>query len=136
MKTKKLLVILFAIMMGVSVAAQANEGKHGKGHQTPEERAKKQTEMMKQQLQLNETQATQVEQINAKYAAQSDQLKQEVKDKMKAQGSQKNAELKAVLTPEQYAKLEQIRKDRKEQMKSKKEQMKKCMKDINATPAK
>lgn len=134
MKTKRLLVVLVATMMAFAISAQ-QQGK-GKGHKTPEERAKKQTECMKTDLQLTDVQAAQVEKINTKYAIESDKLKQEMKEKRKAQSTQKNAELKSVLTPEQYTKLEQIREKKKAERKEKRQQMKNCMKDIKANQAK
>jgi len=97
---------------------------------TPEERATKLTEWMKTNLQLNNDQATQVQNINLKYANKTQGLQtqsmsrkqkmQTLKDNDKA----KDAELKNVLTADQYsayqAKKDEIRKQMKERMREKK----------------
>lgn len=134
MKTKRLLVVLFASLMAFAVTAQPSP--KGKGQKTPEERAKKQTELMKQELKLTDAQAAQVDKINIKYAIEKDKLEQEMKAKKKAMYDQKNAELKAVLTPEQFPLLEQYREKRKQERKAKHQQMKNCMQDMKANQAK
>jgi hypothetical protein len=97
---------------------------------TPEERATRITEWMKTNLQLNNDQATQVQNINLKYANKTQGLQtqsmsrkqkmQTLKDNDKA----KDAELKNVLTADQYsayqAKKDEIRKQMKERMREKK----------------
>lgn len=97
---------------------------------TPEERAGKLTEWMKSNLQLNDDQVTRVHTINLKYANKNQGLQtqamsrkqkmQELKDNDKA----KDAELKNVLTNDQYdtyqAKKDEIRKQMKEKMREKK----------------
>lgn len=97
---------------------------------TPEERAAKLTEWMKTNLELNSDQATQVQNINLKYANKTQGLQtqsmsrkqkmQTLKDNDKA----KDAELKNVLTADQYsayqAKKDEIRKQMKERMREKK----------------
>lgn len=129
MKTKKLLAVLFTLMMAFNLAAQGPSKGQCEKSKTPEERAKKQTEWMKKDLQLTDVQAAEVEKINSKYAIESDKLKQEFKEKRKINSTNKNAELKKVLTPEQYTKLEQIRAEKKEQRKHKKQQMRRCMQE-------
>jgi len=129
MKTRKLLATVFALMMAFSLAAQGPAKGQCEKSKTPEEKAKKQTECMKTDLQLTDVQAAEVEKINTKYAIESDKLKQEFKEKKKINNSNKNAELKKVLTPEQYTKLDQIRAEKKKQQKHKKQQMRKCMQE-------
>jgi len=97
---------------------------------TPEERATKITEWMKSNLKLNDDQVTKAQTINLKYANKNQGLQtqamsrkqkmQELKDNDKA----KDAELKDVLTTDQYntyqAKKDEIRKQMKEKMREKK----------------
>ena len=77
---------------------------------TPADRARMQTAMMKTQLDLKEDQVPKVSAINEKYAAKMDPVLKASEapavrtQKAKELGEQKDVELKAVLTPEQYAK--------------------------------
>jgi hypothetical protein len=97
---------------------------------TPEERAGKLTEWMKTNLQLNDDQVTQVQNINLKYANKTQGLQTQSmsrKEKMqtlKENDKAKDAELKNVLTTDQYtsyqAKKDEIRKQMKEKMREKK----------------
>jgi Spy/CpxP family protein refolding chaperone len=84
---------------------------------------------MKRDLGLTEKQAAEIEKINLTYAIEAEKMRQEMKEKRKVQVDNKNAELKKVLTPEQYTKLEQIRAEKKEQRKHKKQQMRRCMQE-------
>ena len=97
---------------------------------TPEERATKLTEWMKTNLQLSGDQVTQVQTLNLKYANKTQELQtQSLSRKQKMQilkdnDKAKDAELKNVLTTDQYnnyqAKKEEIRKQMKERMREKK----------------
>ena len=97
---------------------------------TPEERATKLTEWMKTNLELSGDQVTQVKTINLKYANKTQELQtQSLSRKQKTQilkdnDKAKDAELKDVLTTDQYnnyqAKKEEIRKQMKERMREKK----------------
>ena len=101
-----------------------------KASSTPEERATKLTEWMKTNLQLNDDQATQVQNINLKYANKTQGLQSQSmsrKEKMqtlKDNDKAKDAELKNVLTADQYTsyqvKKDEIRKQMKEKMREKK----------------
>ncbi len=97
---------------------------------TPGERATKLTEWMKTNLQLNDDQATQVQNINLKYANKTQELQtQSLSRKQKMQvlkdnDKAKDVELKNVLTTDQYnsyqVKKDEIRKQMKEKMREKK----------------
>ena len=97
---------------------------------TPEQRASKLTEWMKTNLQLNDDHATQVQTINLKYANKTQGLQtQSLSRKQKMQTLKENdkakdAELKTVLTHDQYnsyqAKKDEVRKQMKERMREKK----------------
>jgi Spy/CpxP family protein refolding chaperone len=130
MKTRKNLLVLAALFVALSLSAQ---GPQGKGKKTPEEKALKQTEMIKQKLQLTDAQAAEVQKIYTSYTTDVEKMKQEMKDRKKALNKEKDAQLKKVLTPEQYSKLEVIRAERKAEQKQKKEQMKRCMQEANAS---
>ncbi|MDP4187087.1 MAG: hypothetical protein Q8910_05430 [Bacteroidota bacterium] len=82
----------------------------GQGRATPEERAKRQTQQMKESLKLTDAQVQQVDAINLKFALKSDSLfknrdndRAQMMEKMKNVQTQKEAELQKVLTPDQFA---------------------------------
>lgn len=80
-----------------------------------EQRAKKQTELMDQKLNLDDTQESAVATINLKFAFRVDEVfaadesKKEKAKKMKKINDAKEAELKPVLTPEQFAKYVELK---------------------------
>ncbi len=105
---------------------------------TPEERAAKQTTWMVKDLGLTDEQKTKVEAINLEYAKKADAHHKEMKadaEKTKAdkkterekfraeQQAGKDAELKKVLSPDQFAKFDSTRTERQ-----KKHDAKKCHK--------
>lgn len=103
---KKLLMITM-LATGMTVAAHAQD----KAAKTPQERAKVRTERMTKELALSPEQAAKVEAINAKYADKVDGLRAEreadrtqERKEGKAMRDAHDVEMKAVLTPEQYAK--------------------------------
>jgi protein CpxP len=95
----------------------------------PEEMAKKQTERMAIDLKLNEKQKTEVAAINLKYAKlrseimkanQGDPSKREAaRAKMQETETQKNAELKKVLSDEQFKLYDELNKKRQEERRQK-----------------
>ncbi len=120
MKTR-IQLLLFALLMGVtvSVSAQSQVPAQQKTF-TPEQIAQKETERMTQNLSLTSDQQTKVQAINLKYAKQRSevmaahprtgapltgperaQLKADAQKSIAAQ----QAELKTVLTADQYKKL-------------------------------
>lgn len=105
---KKSLVLVLVSLFVFSVSAQRPDRNP---KMTPEDRASKQTEMMTKQLDLTADQQAKIQEINLKYsqqmAAQQGQAKedrQQNMENMKAQMEAKNAEIKQVLTPEQFEK--------------------------------
>lgn len=114
---KKLLIatVIFIIPL-LSHAAFAQ-----RGMRSPEERAEKQTAMMKEELSLTEDQVAKVEEINLKYAQKNEELREQYKGEREAimtafRESQqlKEEELAQVLTEEQMTKLQ----EKKEEMRS------------------
>ena len=125
----KVILINLFLLITLSFAVNVIFGQK-KTSSTPEERATKLTEWMKTNLELNGDQATQVQTINLKYANKNQELQtQSLSRKQKMQilkdnDKAKDAELKKVLTVDQYnsyqAKKEEIRKQMKERMREKK----------------
>jgi len=97
---------------------------------TPEDKAAKVTDWMKTNLKLTDDQVSKVQPINLKYAQKWADMKNGTEDKkakmdaMKADEAAKDAELKAVLTPEQFStwqtKKDEMKKQMMEKMKEKK----------------
>ncbi len=114
----KKMIIAFALLGSLGAGAQTT------AKRTPEERAKAATERMTKELGLDAQQAAKVEAINAKYAeefsvereryeAENQARRQEAKGRRAAH----DADLKAVLTEEQYTKWVALREERKERRK-------------------
>ena len=117
---KKHILVFFLSLLGFSTSIRAQE----KTPATPEERATKLTEWMKSNLGLNDSQVSQVQTINSKYAQKNEDLKSAGMGKrkklqtLKTNETGRDAELKTVLTPEQYTTYE-----------TKKDEMKKMLKE-------
>ncbi len=94
-------------------------------------RAEKRTSTMTEELGLSADQSSKVEAINATYAASMAKLKQAGldedarKEQMKQLRETRDADLKAVLTPEQHAKMLELRKAKHAEGKEKQQEMKK-----------
>ena len=112
------LTTLLLISVGVSAQERLK-------NTTPEERANKLTEWMKQNLQLNDNQVSQIQAINLKYAQQNEHMKDATKskdDKMKAMKETeqaRDAELKGILTAEQFKKWQAKKSETKDMAKHK-----------------
>lgn len=120
-------------MIGLALALFTIGAAHAQAKQqrTPDDRAKRQTERMTEELGLNADQATRVEAINAKYAEKGQAMRIEHKEKMadmKGKGAElhdaRMADMKAVLTTEQYAKWEKNMEAMKEKRVEKRKQLK------------
>jgi protein CpxP len=119
---KKLILVGASVLM-MSVMAVAQPGKPSK--KTPQERAGNQTERLAKELSLTPEQAAKVKEILSSKVTEMDSLrakkmagaeKKDVRTDRKAAMEKTDAELKAVLTPEQYAKLKAIQEEKKEKM--------------------
>ena len=123
MKRRPLGWILFSTLFLTSISLYAQHDHMMKS--TPEERANKLTEWMKKDLQLNNNQLSQVQAINLKYAQQNEQLKgsSETKEQkmktMKETEASRDAELKGVLTADQFKKWQAKKSEAKEMGKEK-----------------
>jgi hypothetical protein len=116
------LAFFFILLLAVKSAFTQSQGqRQGWGNATPEERAKRQTEMMKTQLTLTPAQEPKVAAINLKYARKMEDVRKiqdtAVQHKTaKGIQSQKDNELKGVFTAaqfKQYLKLMEEMKNRR-----------------------
>jgi Spy/CpxP family protein refolding chaperone len=120
-----------AFMLPLNSYAQNNTGeqfrKH-RGNTTPEERADFQTNRMKDLLNLSDEQTEKVREINLKYAKENQEVfkseatREEKRDKLRDLHEQKENELKAVLSEEQYEKFRSERNEMWEHMKKRRNQ--------------
>ena len=124
MKTKAM-ILLAAVMLWLSPAlAQERQQK------SPEQRAAKITEWMKTNLKLSEDQVTKVGEINNRYAMKVDDIRKSTPDKkqkkssIKALDKDKDGELKAVLSDDQFKSYLAKKEEMKEQIKQKKKEQK------------
>jgi periplasmic protein CpxP/Spy len=121
---KKLMIV--AIMASMTLAAQAQE----KEKRTPQERAKARTEHMTKELALSPEQQAKVETINLKYADQVEAMRSEreaertaKREAAKAMHDAHDAEMKAVLTADQYTKWVAKKQEAKAKHMEKRKQM-------------
>ena len=125
MKTVKFLSMTLLMSMlcaGMTYAQQqAQPGQpkmHGQNRQkaanvTPEQRATRQVEAMKQTLNLTPDQVTKLQDVQTKFAKDQEQLrasKQGARQDMKAKMDAYNSQVKSILTPEQYQKYQDMHK--------------------------
>jgi Spy/CpxP family protein refolding chaperone len=119
MKKNLFVVIICALFIPILATAQQGQARG----RSAEERAKKQTEQMTKQLNLNETQQAQVAAINLKYAQKVDDMRgtgreqqAERREALKQMDEQKEQELQGVLTAEQFAQFKQAKDERRAKM--------------------
>ena len=119
-----ILISTFLIFFGGKMFAQDVETKL-----SPEERARFQTEWMKQNLSLSEDQLTQIEPLNLKYAQKMEEVKAisgkigKLK-KAKAIMDEKDGQLKKILTKDQFNVYLEKREEIRDKMKEAAEQRK------------
>jgi len=115
-----LTMILSLILSGQVAMAQNTSAMQDK---TPQERAAFQTEMMKNKLGLDSAQLNQVEAINLKYALKNEPVIRSSDSKLakfrtlNASQKEKQAELKKVLTAEQYRQYQAFQDEMKAELK-------------------
>ncbi|PSL33288.1 hypothetical protein [Chitinophaga ginsengisoli] len=125
--TKGIAVALTLLFMlsGQLVMAQRGTAMQDK---TPQERAKFQTEIMKSKLALDSVQLEQVEAINLKYALKnepvikSDDSKFSKFKQLKSSQKEKEAELKKILTAEQFKQYQAFQDEMKAQLKERRKE--------------
>ena len=108
MNMKFLLSLLLVVAIGSGALAQEKRGKQ----RDPEKMATKMTEKMVEKLGLNDDQKEKLYQSNLRFA----QAKKENREEMKAAGEKHSAEMKEILTEDQYAAYQQQREKMRERM--------------------
>ena len=109
---------LVATLLAVFTTAYAQK-------MTAEEQANKMTDWMKTNLKLTDDQVAKVQAINLKYANKmheaknSTQSKEDKKSSIKADAAAKDAEMKGVLTADQYKGYQTKKEEMKKEMKGK-----------------
>jgi Spy/CpxP family protein refolding chaperone len=114
-----------ALLLLVSVVSFAQDtearGRKGRG-----EGREAQIEKWKTELNLSDEQVAKIQAANKKRKEQMDKLKEERKgerkenmEKIKGISEEFDRDMKAILTPEQYTKFDEIRDDKREQIKEK-----------------
>jgi hypothetical protein len=98
--------ILLMLFTSTAIYSQNRPG-GGRGNATPEDRANRQTEMMKENLSLTAAQEPKVSAINLKYAKKMEEVRKvadTAAQRKSAQNlnKQKEGELKAILTADQF----------------------------------
>jgi hypothetical protein len=114
-------ILMASVTFGYS---QGNNPGQGRGKSSPEDRAKRQTEMMKESLSLTAAQEPKVSSINLKYAKKMEDVRKIAdtavqRKTFQSLNKQKDGELKAVLTADQFKSyLKQV-----EEMKARRREM-------------
>ncbi|MCF6130849.1 hypothetical protein [Flavobacterium wongokense] len=127
----KKLFVAALLVVGITAFAQEKEGRRpGKDRLTTEQKVDLQVKKMTKDLELNEKQASEIRVLATKQVEKREQRRAELKaDKekdraeriaaMQKEEAAVGAEMKKILTAEQFAKWEKIRDERKEKMKEK-----------------
>lgn len=109
--------LLVILMLSINVFAQQGR----RGNMDPKEMAARQTNLMKDSLNLTTEQLPKVEALNLEYAEklkvardESDGDRDTMRSKMRAIMTEKDVTLKEILTTDQWTKLEAIRKTARE----------------------
>ena len=126
---KVFLAVLLAV--GITAFAQENEGKKmDREKLSPEQKIDFQVKRMTKDLSLNEKQVADVKALVAKEVEKREAKRSEMKEnkaqsrkdmraQMEADQAAMSANMKKILSPEQYAKWEKMRDERKEKIKEK-----------------
>lgn len=126
---KKLMITLIGVMVAATSlmaqeepAKEMQEGRRHGAHRSQmdsEERSQQKADRLKEELNLTDEQASQLEQIHLKYAEQRKALheaergkREEHREQMKALSSKQREEMKAALTEEQVARMDELHEER------------------------
>lgn len=144
----KKVIVAVLLVVGMTAFAQEKEGrKAGREKLTSEQKVDLQVTKITKDLDLNEKQAKEVRALVTKQVAKREakraemqELKTKKREEMKAQREAEQAavssEMKKILTPEQYAKWEKNREERKEGIKEKMAERKEKRKSKNLPESK
>ena len=122
-------VFFIVIVLFTSNNMFAQDKTQQKPERTPETMSQRHADKMKSDLNLNDEQTKKVYEVNLKYNKENQanraKREKERKEKMaaaKQKNDQKNAELKKILTADQYSKMIQNQDAKKEKMKEKRQE--------------
>lgn len=144
----KKVIVAALLVVGMTTFAQEKEGrKAGSERLTSEQKVDLQVTKITKDLDLNEKQAKEVRALVTKQVAKREakraemqELKTKKREEIKAQREAEQAavssEIKKILTPEQYAKWEKNREERKEGIKEKMAERKEKRKSKNLPESK
>lgn len=117
---------VFTLLFAVMLFAFGAYAQHKRPD--PTERAKKQTEWMKTELNLTGDQTAKVEKINLTYAEKKKAIMDKMHQEMKALHKSQDEEINAVLTPDQQAKYKTKKEEHKKEFQNRKGPHKDCKK--------
>ncbi len=116
------LVVMFSLFISSAVIAQPPGGGR---MMDPEEMAKRETEMLKKELNLDDATTEKLGEINLKYSKKRMEIfkemresgnfdREKMREKMTELDAEKNKELKKIFTEEQYEQYEKLMKEMRE----------------------
>jgi len=116
---KKTLFTIISVLF-ISTASFAQQSARQGRQTTPEERIKRQTERMAEDLNLNDDQKVKIQTLNEKYGKKmvtifqnsQKEARKQVKEKSDSIRTAKDAELKEILTEEQFTKHQKLQEER------------------------
>ncbi|MFM2213616.1 MAG: hypothetical protein RL427_879 [Bacteroidota bacterium] len=126
--------LAIVLVLGLTTFAQEKEGKKGNREKlTPEQRVDLQVKRMTKDLDLNEKQVAELRTLVTKQEEKREAKRAEIKEKrdknaakreevkaaMEKERAESDAEMKKILTPDQYSKWVKIREERKATLKGK-----------------
>ncbi len=116
MKTTSMRSKLFGVMilLAFSLGTQAQNNPREK--MTPDQRAAKQTEILKKKLNLSDEQAAKISEINLKYANQNKEARSKMRKKVTEMANKHQADIESVLTPDQIKQYQDLKEKRKMRM--------------------
>ena len=116
----KKLIVAALLVVGMTTFAQEKEGRiPGKEKLTSEQKVNLQVKKMTKYLDLNETQTKEIRVLVTKEVEKREAKIEEMKAQRKAEQAAVSSDMKKILTPEQYAKWEKNREEKKESIKEK-----------------
>lgn len=116
----KKLIVAALLVVGMTTYAQEKEGRRpGKEKLTSEQKVDLQVKKMTKDLDLNERQTKEIKVLVTKEVEKREAKIEEMKAQRKAEQAAVSSDMKKILTPEQYAKWEKNRQEKKESIKEK-----------------
>jgi len=115
MRTTKIILFLFTFLLALIANAQ-------RGNMDPEEMAKRNTDAMKERLELNDDQLKKVEAINLETSKKMSEVfasasgsREAMREEMMAIDEEKDEALKPILTEDQWKEYEKMKEEQAEQ---------------------